>query len=89
MFRTVKELVDIANREAKPIHEIMIEREMNVSGLSREEVISAMAKNLQVMEDAILEGEKGVQSTTGLTGGDAVLMKEYIQKDSFCPEKCF
>ncbi|WP_088816268.1 MULTISPECIES: L-serine ammonia-lyase, iron-sulfur-dependent, subunit alpha [Listeria] len=83
MFRTVKELVDIANREAKPISEIMIEREMNVSGLSRAEVTSAMAKNLQVMEDAILEGEKGVQSTTGLTGGDAVLMKEYIQKGQF------
>lgn len=31
------------------------------------------------MENALEEGLKGVTSTTGLTGGDAVLLQEYIK----------
>ncbi|WP_167628953.1 L-serine ammonia-lyase, iron-sulfur-dependent, subunit alpha [Listeria valentina] len=83
MFRTVAELVDIAERENKAVSEIMIEREMSVSGKSREEVFEAMERNLDVMEEAIKEGEAGVESTTGLTGGDAVLMNDYINKGQF------
>ncbi|WP_163653893.1 L-serine ammonia-lyase, iron-sulfur-dependent, subunit alpha [Listeria sp. PSOL-1] len=80
MFRTVAELIDIAQHEKKPISKVMIEREMNVSGLSHDEIFAAMTRNLDVMEEAIKKGENGVNSTTGLTGGDAVLMKKYIEK---------
>ncbi|WP_099224307.1 L-serine ammonia-lyase, iron-sulfur-dependent, subunit alpha [Listeria costaricensis] len=83
MFRTVSELVDLATRENRKISDIMIEREMKVSGSSREEIIGVMARNLEVMEEAILKGEAGVQSTTGLTGGDAALMKAYIAEGRF------
>ncbi|WP_239254367.1 L-serine ammonia-lyase, iron-sulfur-dependent, subunit alpha [Listeria ilorinensis] len=83
MFRTVSELVDLATRENKKISDIMIEREMKISGSSREEIISVMARNLEVMEEAILKGEAGVKSTTGLTGGDATLMKAYIAEGRF------
>ncbi len=37
-----------------------------------------MDRNLTVMEEAIERGLKGVQSVTGLTGGDAVLIQQYI-----------
>lgn len=83
MFRTVAELVDIAERENLTIAEIMIKREMNISGLPREEITAAMERNLDIMEEAIHEGEAGVTSTTGLTGGDAVLMQDYIKKGNF------
>ncbi|EAF6097058.1 L-serine ammonia-lyase, iron-sulfur-dependent, subunit alpha, partial [Listeria monocytogenes] len=64
MFRTVAELVDIAERENLTIAEIMIKREMNISGLPREEITAAMERNLDIMEEAIREGEAGVTSTT-------------------------
>ena len=32
------------------------------------------------MENALDEGLEGVTSTTGLTGGDAVLIKEYLKQ---------
>ncbi|SUM08696.1 L-serine deaminase alpha subunit [Staphylococcus cohnii] len=52
---------------------------MEVTGLSEEEVYAHMDKNLQTMENALDEGLEGVTSTTGLTGGDAVLIKEYLK----------
>ena len=52
---------------------------MEVTGLSEAEIYAHMDKNLQTMENALEEGLKGVTSTTGLTGGDAVLLQEYIK----------
>ncbi len=39
-----------------------------------------MDRNLTVMEEAVERGLKGVQSVTGLTGGDAVLLKNLYSK---------
>lgn len=80
MFRTVRELVELAEKENKKISEIMIEREMQVMNKSRDEVIEQMDKNLQVMEEAVEKGLRGVTSVSGLTGGDAVLLQDYIAK---------
>ncbi|MGX9133626.1 L-serine ammonia-lyase, iron-sulfur-dependent, subunit alpha [Rummeliibacillus sp. JY-2-4R] len=79
LFRNVRELVELAEKENKLISEIMIEQEMLMSERSREEIMSQMSNNLKVMEEAIERGLKGVQSVTGLTGGDAVLMQNYIK----------
>ncbi len=78
LFGTVKELVALAESQQKPISEIMIEQEMLVTKRSREEIIAQMDNNLTVMENAIDRGLQGVQSTSGLTGGDAVLLQNYI-----------
>jgi L-serine dehydratase len=83
VFRNVAELVELAISQNKKISEIMIEQEMNVTGRSREEIISQMDKNLRVMEEAVERGIKGVKSHSGLTGGDAVLLQEYINKGNF------
>ncbi|MDM5332687.1 L-serine ammonia-lyase, iron-sulfur-dependent, subunit alpha [Ureibacillus composti] len=80
LFHNVRELVDLAEKENKLISEIMIEQEMNMSGRSREEIFQQMDRNLTVMEEAVERGLKGVQSVTGLTGGDAVLIQNYIAK---------
>lgn len=79
MFKSVKELIEKCETENKKIYEVMLEQEMEVTGLSEEEVYAHMDKNLQTMENALDEGLEGVTSTTGLTGGDAVLIKEYLK----------
>lgn len=78
LFRNVRELVEVCERENKPISEIMIMQEMTISGRSREAIMEQMERNLVVMEEAVERGLKGVQSVTGLTGGDAVLIQNYI-----------
>ncbi|MBQ0139253.1 MAG: L-serine ammonia-lyase, iron-sulfur-dependent, subunit alpha [Kurthia sp.] len=79
LFRNVRELVERAENENKLISEIMIEQEMMVSERSREDIMQQMFRNLEVMEAAVERGLKGVQSVTGLTGGDAVLIQNYMK----------
>ncbi|MCR8851538.1 L-serine ammonia-lyase, iron-sulfur-dependent, subunit alpha [Lysinibacillus sp. FSL R7-0073] len=78
LFHNVRELVERAEQENKLISEIMIEQEMLITGRTREEIIQQMDRNLTVMEEAVERGLQGVQSVTGLTGGDAVLLQNYI-----------
>lgn len=78
LFHNVRELVELADNENKLISEIMIEQEMKISGRSRQEIFEQMDKNLTVMEQAVERGLKGVRSVSGLTGGDAVLLQNYI-----------
>ncbi|MBU0905738.1 MAG: L-serine ammonia-lyase, iron-sulfur-dependent, subunit alpha [Planococcaceae bacterium] len=79
LFRNVKELVELATSENKLISELMIEQEMLVTRRTREEIMDQMDRNLTVMEQAVEKGLKGVQSTSGLTGGDAVLIQNYMK----------
>ena len=80
LFTTVKELIDLAESQNKKISEIMIEQEMQVMKKSRSEIFQQMEKNLEVMEKSVEKGLNGVTSHSGLTGGDAVLLKKYIEK---------
>lgn len=79
MFNSIAQLIDMANSENKSISEIMMEQEMRVSKRSYLEVYQDMERNLDVMQNAVDEGIGGVASKTGLTGHDAVKMKEYIE----------
>ena len=79
MFRNVAELVELAESQQKKISTLMIEQEMEVTGRSREEILEQMGNNLDVMERAVEKGLLGVRSVSGLTGGDAVLLQNYIQ----------
>jgi L-serine dehydratase len=83
VFRNVDQLVKLAEEQNKQIAEIMIEQEMKVTGRKKEEILAQMDRNLTVMEQAVERGINGVYSHSGLTGGDAVLMQEYIKKGKF------
>ncbi|MRX53631.1 serine dehydratase [Bacillus sp. HMSC76G11] len=83
MFRNVAELVELAESKGVKIAEIMIQQEMEMTGRTREHILSMMDQNLTVMEQAVEKGLAGVKSHSGLTGGDAVLMQAYIQKGNF------
>ncbi|MCP8616560.1 L-serine ammonia-lyase, iron-sulfur-dependent, subunit alpha [Salirhabdus salicampi] len=79
MFRNVSELVELAETENILISEVMIRQEMEITERSREDVMGQMERNLDVMEKAVEDGLKGVKSHSGLTGGDAVLIQNYIK----------
>ncbi|WP_417900588.1 L-serine ammonia-lyase, iron-sulfur-dependent, subunit alpha [Bacillus haimaensis] len=79
MFRNVAELIELAESTGKKISQIMIEQEMEFTGKSKEDIISQMDRNLEVMEQAVERGLQGVKSVSGLTGGDAVLLQKYIE----------
>jgi L-serine dehydratase len=79
LFRNVRELVERAEQENKLISEIMIEQEMAMSERSREDIFAQMERNLEVMSQAVDRGLEGVTSVTGLTGGDAVLIQNYLK----------
>ena len=80
-FRDVAELVRRAERDGMPISEVMIRQEVEVSGRSRAAVLAEMEMSLQVMQEAIERGMRGgIRSVSGLTGGDAELLRRYIER---------
>ncbi|WP_027408172.1 L-serine ammonia-lyase, iron-sulfur-dependent, subunit alpha [Anoxybacillus tepidamans] len=83
MFRNVAELVQLAESQGIKIAEVMIRQEIEETGRSREEIFTQMDRNLQVMEQAVMKGLAGVSSHSGLTGGDAVLLQNYIREGRF------
>lgn len=78
MFRSLEELITQSNEQNKKIYEIMIDQEIELNGTKREDIIARMTNNLTVMKDAISDGIAGVKSKTGLTGGDAKRLQQYI-----------
>lgn len=82
MFRTVEELVQRAEQENILISEVMIRQEMDVKQQTREEVYAQMERNLEVMEQAVEDSLQGVESVTGLTGGDAVRVQDYMKNNT-------
>ncbi|HEP1363055.1 TPA: L-serine ammonia-lyase, iron-sulfur-dependent, subunit alpha [Streptococcus pyogenes] len=81
MFYTIEELVKQADQQFNGnIAELMIATEVEMSGRNREDIIKIMSRNLQVMKAAVTEGLTSTKSISGLTGGDAVKMDDYIKK---------
>lgn len=78
-FHSVAELLTLTKEQDVKVSEIMIQYEMQISGLNRQVIREKMERNLAVMEDAVNKGIKGVKSTTGLTGGDALKLKHYVK----------
>ena len=83
MFNNIAELVNQAETQNKKIYEIMIEQEIKVTGLSKEEVIHKMKDNYMVMKAAIEKGIQGVTSKSGMTGGDAKKLSDYRNRGKY------
>lgn len=78
MFNSIAQLVQLAEERQCKISRIMLEKEMKLRQKTEDEIMQMMDTNLTVMEQAIEKGLKGVVSQSGLTGGDAVLLQQYI-----------
>ena len=82
MYNTIAELVTAAEESGKPISELMLLQEMAKSHRTRAEIWGQMRNNYHVMKAAVekgLDGD-GVFSPTGLTGGEAVKLRNYRQR---------
>ena len=81
MFKSIDELVTTATNQGLPLSEVIINQEILTSGKSREQIFQRMRNNLATMKVAVERGTsgQGVHSATGLTGGQAVKVKEYRQ----------
>lgn len=73
-----KELVEICKEEGISLSEYAIRKEMEIKGVSREELFEQMKLTLEAMrESATLGREKEVYSLSGLIGGDAFRLEQY------------
>ncbi|AUT04766.1 L-serine ammonia-lyase [Streptococcus parauberis] len=80
MFYTIEELVQQAEEQHYGnVAELMIATEIEMTGRSREDIVSIMKRNLQVMRESVVNGLTPSKSISGLTGGDALRMDNYIQ----------
>ncbi|WP_426348434.1 L-serine ammonia-lyase, iron-sulfur-dependent, subunit alpha [Alloiococcus sp. CFN-8] len=76
-----EELLKICTAKNISLAEYSILLEMENTGDTREELIKRMTKNLRVMmQSAAMGMDKEVKSVTGLIGGDAYKLSEYIKK---------
>lgn len=81
MFYTIKDLVEQAEQGFDGnVAELMITTEIEMTGRSREEIIYIMSKNLEVMKSSVVNGLTGSKSISGLTGGDAVKIDNYLKR---------
>lgn len=82
MFYTIADLVEQA-KNYPSVADLMIATEIAVTGRKKEQIIALMERNLTVMENSVVEGVAGVTSVTGLTGGDAKKMDDYLNSGNF------
>ncbi|MBA9086416.1 L-serine dehydratase [Fontibacillus solani] len=80
-FRTIEELVLLAEKEGKRISEIMILEEAEASDTTPEQITSRMSLHLDTMEKAVQRGlSEEVISRSGLVGGDARKLQGYLKQ---------
>lgn len=81
MYNKGKDLLELCKKHNKKIYEIVMEKEMEESGLGQEELIDKMKLVLKTMEESSKDAlDKKVLSVSGLTGGDAKKVEEYRKK---------
>ena len=86
MFYSITELVEQATLHYEGnVAELMIATEFELTGREREEVLTLMTRNLEVMKESVHLGLNDQLSRSGLTGGDAAKLDRYIRsgKDAF------
>ena len=82
MYHSMREILDYAMTHNTTFAEMMIREEMDLKGISRDEVRALMKQNLDVMIEALEKGlsGEGVKSVTGYTGKYAVKLQRYNEQ---------
>lgn len=85
-YKTIEELVNTATEKRVKISELVLKDQSLSLEITENECFKKMKKNLDVMLDAIKKGTApGIQSTSGLTGGDAhKLYKKTENGEALC-----
>ena len=80
MYNNAKEVLELIGDSGKSIADIVIENEMELSEISREAIMEQLQYRYDIMYKACHDGlEKAVISISGLTGGTAKQMWDYIK----------
>lgn len=77
-FEKVEELLAHCRELDVSIMEVMIRQEMDLMETSREDILADMSDKVDVMLRSVAKGKAGVVSHSGITGGDAKKLQEYI-----------
>ncbi len=76
-FSNGKELLDLCKEHNKKIYQIMLEKEMALTGLSEEEIREKMMESLNIMKASVDSSlNEDIKSVGGLIGGEAKKIKE-------------
>lgn len=80
-FSSLNELLTRATTEQKKVYEIMLETEENQTGETPTQLMTKMAFQFDVMEEAVRKGTyTQVESKSGLTGGDGYRVQQYAER---------
>ena len=84
-FRNGVELINLCKQYEVDICELMLRCEMEESGWPRQQIWDVMENNLQVMQDAIINGlSPNLKSAGGLIGGNANRMRLRQEQENLC-----
>ena len=77
-FTSGEHLLQICQEKNMTIYDVCINREMEMTSLTKEEVIEKMARSLQIMKDAIKKSQtEDIKSMGGLIGGEGKKLANY------------
>ena len=78
-FSTLKDIIAWCEKDQVTIGQLMLQEQIKETGKSREETFKQMADYYGIMKEAVHRGiHEPVPSKSGLTGGDAVRVHEYM-----------
>ena len=87
MFYSIEELVQQAEENYNgSVADLMIATEIELTGRQEDEIRYIMSRNLEVMLASVKDGLNKEKSVSGLTGGDAFKLNQYIQKGNTLSE---
>jgi len=78
-FTNGKELLELCNKHNKKIYEVMLSKEVELSGLSEEQIREKMRVSLEIMKSSVNKSLEGIKSVSGLIGGEAKKINERRQ----------
>ncbi|WP_028610724.1 L-serine ammonia-lyase, iron-sulfur-dependent, subunit alpha [Paenibacillus harenae] len=79
-FKTLSELAACCQEEEKTIGRIMLSEQAIETGQDEEQVYRQMAEYYEIMKEAVRRGlDEPVPSRSGLTGGDARRVRQYME----------
>ena len=82
MYHSAKQLLELCEKQKKPIYQVVMEEESNASGDTIEAIRLQMEEMLNVMEQSSRDAlDKKVSSLSGMIGGDAKRVNDYSKKD--------
>ncbi len=80
MFESLAEMVALAEAQARPLHDIVLEREVALRDRPRDQVWEQMARRLEVMRQSTEEGlARPVRSLSGISGGNAYRLWQWLE----------